>query len=413
MTRTMLAALRLGMLAGAGLCAPAHAQSDDPIFASGFERPPPPPGPWTFCADDGAGCRYHGQRYARFGITDHYVYALVYENVTCSTAAFAGQDPAPGQAKHCDYGPLYNPRPGMMGGVGEFVVTPPDAAGHDDLRIQPTSELPDPSGDGVGAFRISCGLSHLSFDDPIVFPGTPGGAHLHAFFGNTGTNAYSTAQTLLAGGNSTCNGGIMNRSAYWAPVIIDAGGLPVIPSDAIFYYKSGYYGVPPALIHAMPPGLRMIAGDGRATAPQDSHYWGCFETYIGHFPEIPDGLLCGVGSHVQLQIDFPQCWNGVDLDSPDHKSHMAFPVEGQCPASHPIAIPVITVNIHYPVPASGTVGWHLSSDMYDYSQHGGYSAHADWFNGWNADLESVWIENCVQAAGDCHAHLLGDGRMFF
>ena len=51
--------------------------------------------------------------------------------------------------------------------------------------------------------------------------------------------------------------------------------------------------------------------------------------------------------------------------------------------------------------------------MYDYSQHGGYSAHADWFNGWNADLESVWIAHCVQAAGDCHAHLLGDGRMFY
>jgi hypothetical protein len=205
----------------------------------------------------------------------------------------------------------------------------------------------------------------------------------------------------------------MNRSSYWAPVIVDAGGLPVVPTDAIFYYKSGYYGIAPTDIHPMPAGLRMIAGNARTTGPQDDHYWGCFENYIGHFPEIPDGLLCGVGNHVQLQIDFPQCWNGVDLDSTDHKSHMAFPVSGHCPATHPVAIPVITVNIHYLVPAAGTTGWHLSSDMYDYTQHGGYSAHADWFMGWNTELENTWIDHCVRAAYDCHAHLLGDGREFY
>ena len=87
-----IAATRLPfLLASACLCAAGLARSDDdPVFASGFETPPPPPGPWTFCADDGAGCRYHGQRYARFGIDGHYVYALIYENVACSSATFAG-----------------------------------------------------------------------------------------------------------------------------------------------------------------------------------------------------------------------------------------------------------------------------------------------------------------------------------
>lgn len=37
---------------------------------------------------------------------------------------------------------------------------------------------------------------------------------------------------------------------------------------------------------------------------------------------------------------FPSCWDGVNLDSADHKSHMAYPIQnynsGDCPASHPV-----------------------------------------------------------------------------
>ena len=40
-------------------------------------------------------------------------------------------------------------------------------------------------------------------DDPIVFPGQPGASHLHDFFGNTGANASSTFETMLAG-ETTC-----------------------------------------------------------------------------------------------------------------------------------------------------------------------------------------------------------------
>lgn len=41
---------------------------------------------------------------------------------------------------------------------------------------------------------------------------------------------------------------------------------------------------------------------------------------------------------LRLQVVFPSCWNGKDLDSPDHKSHMAYPSgvsTGSCPQSHP------------------------------------------------------------------------------
>jgi uncharacterized protein DUF1996 len=40
------------------------------------------------------------------------------------------------------------------------------------------------------------------------------------------------------------------------------------------------------------------------------------------------------------------CWDGKNLDSPDHKSHVAYPqatfeTGGTCPTSHPVKIPQI------------------------------------------------------------------------
>jgi hypothetical protein len=59
-------------------------------------------------------------------------------------------------------------------------------------------------------------------------------------------------------------------------------------------------------------------------------------------------------------------------------------------------------------------GWHLSSDMYDYaSKGGGFSAHADWWNGWDPATEKAFIENCDNASKDCHGYLLGDGRTLY
>ncbi len=44
---------------------------------------------------------------------------------------------------------------------------------------------------------------------------------------------------------------------------------------------------------------------------------------------------------------------------------------------------------------------------------GGYSSHGDWFNGWKHDVCDAWIKAASQAKKDCHAHLLGDGRMMY
>lgn len=57
------------------------------------------------------------------------------------------------------------------------------------------------------------------------------------------------------------------------------------------------------------------------------------------FPSRP----CNAG--IMVNARFPTCWNGVNLDSPDHMAHMSYPANGTfesggpCPASHPIRMP--------------------------------------------------------------------------
>lgn len=82
-----------------------------------------------------------------------------------------------------------------------------------------TGELP-PTGapDDVGAFRFLCNAAHVSYDDPIVYPGEPGASHLHQWFGNTAADAFSTYESLRTTGESTCMSPL-NRSAYWMPAM--------------------------------------------------------------------------------------------------------------------------------------------------------------------------------------------------
>jgi len=270
-----------------------------------------------------------------------------------------------------------------------------------------------PAADGTGNFRLVCGYSHMSYNDPIVAPGEPGRSHLHTFFGNTGADADSTYDSLRTTGNSTCDGGTANRSAYWIPSLLE-GAAPVVPKLMFVYYKSGYRGVAPFEINNVPDGLRMIAGSSRSRNGQSSEIvsWSCESGGSSEFVQtIPN---CQPGGELRLTITFPQCWNGQDLDSIDHQSHLAYPGAGPqfgqgCPSSHPVAIPVISTHVIWDVPASGTSGLFLSSDA-QVGAAPGASAHADFYEAWDPTIRDAMTENCIRGALDCGVRGLGDGR---
>ncbi|MET0208539.1 MAG: DUF1996 domain-containing protein [Burkholderiaceae bacterium] len=274
--------------------------------------------------------------------------------------------------------------------------------------ISKTGEQPYRDPDGMGAFRTVCKFTHMNFDDPLVYPGQPGKSHLHAFFGNAGVDANSTPESIRDSGNSTCRGGTVNRTGYWVPAIIDTkDGRPITPTgEHDFYYKTGYHLFgQDAKVRPFPVGFRMIAGDSKSREPQRN---------VGHFectgrksetlPDCPNGELRQI-------VEFPQCWDGVNLDSPDHRSHVVYARGEQCPKTHPVHFPQITFIIKYQVPASGSAGWRLSSDIA--GTPAGSSNHGDWVNGWEQDVMETFVERVVSKGLSAGSHIVGDGRVIY
>lgn len=296
------------------------------------------------------------------------------------------------------------------------------AVGFADLRIKPTTEAAPASG---GEFRVGCAISHMSNDDPILYPNQQGAAHHHTFYGNTSVTYKSDLMNFANTGNSTCSGGIMNRSAYWAPSMIDTTtNTPLTPLDgAIFYYKTG--NLDGSIIKVPPKGLRMIAGDMKRKDDTGSAR-GMFSCHPSKTSKrntwpwnkgIPSGANCEPGDTLEMAVTFPQCWDGKNLDSPNHQDHMAYALrvgntaEFACPATHKTALPEISIHLKFK--ATPTISkWRLSSDNYSASLPGGYSTHADWVNGWDQKVLEGIVKNCLNGKKDAHAHLLCDGRMF-
>ncbi len=303
------------------------------------------------------------------------------------------------------------------------------STGFSTLLIKSSSLPKDQPTIGTGDFRIECPASHMSNNDPIFFPNQKGNAPHHTFFGNTSIDEKTNGDTVFSTGNSTCMGGIANRSGYWVPSMVDTtSNTPIKPEGALWYYKSGY-DVDRTTIKPPPKGLRMVAGNMRAKSASESMHtdFVCFDDANGGkaINLAPDGSspkyipACPQGARLVAQVSFPQCWDGKNLDSLDHISHMsyqfAFGNPTTCPATHPYPIPKITLNVHYRVTSpDGTKFWRIASD--DYQKNGynaGYSLHAGWISGWDEQVIGGIVKNCVNKPLNCGTHMLGDGRIIY
>jgi hypothetical protein len=274
--------------------------------------------------------------------------------------------------------------------------------GFSDLRVRSTTRTTGNSSTG-GDFRITCDAAFMATIDPVVYFGQTNTPHNHTFFGNTNVTPTSTTDSLKANGNSTCKGGIGNRSAYWIPTLVDTStDTAMKPNFALFYYKNGQ--IKP------PNGLVILAGD-MTGSPTNQHAtgwspevirWVCNDVYAGKQNHIP-----ACTGKLQAMINFPMWWDGVNLDSPDHQSHMAYAQS----ATHNQRIPDITYNIYWNVP-NGTSNLRLSSDAYE-GGAGGYSLHADYMFAWDDDVLTKWFNGCTLARRDCHSELLGNGEELY
>ena len=227
-----------------------------------------------------------------------------------------------------------------------------------------------------GIFRSTCLPSHVAMDDPIVHPGAPGASHQHEFFGNATTDANSTYANLR-GQATTCRIAA-DTAAYWVPSLY-ADGQRVAPLKVNAYYLRGRSR---GRIVPFPAGLKVIAGNSRATVAQSTAITGWRCAGVTAQALSSDPIACPAGSDNVLVIRFPECWNGHDLDSADHQSHLAYQVGGVCPAGFPVRVPRLSLNVHYHLPA--VTGLTFASGSI-------YSGHADFFNAWNQPVLAALV----------------------
>ncbi|CAN5322511.1 hypothetical protein BH09PSE3_BH09PSE3_23390 [soil metagenome] len=284
----------------------------------------------------------------------------------------------------------------------------------------PSSAAPDV----VGAFRFICTAGQSSSDDPIVYPGKTGASHRHRFFGNTLTSANSTYATLRATGDSTCMSKL-NRSGYWQPEMLDGKGAAVVPDYWAIYYKRYPASSPLCKVQgsecvAIPPGLKFIFGYDMVTntPPTGSMFWQCTgnngNTVLNPSSKTMGAALnkCPVGYELEVRIEAPDCWDGVNLDSANHRDHVAYAAynNGQlrCDTRHQKVMPQFTLGAFWKVTADAG-NWVLSSDAMAGTAPGD-SFHSDFFSAWDPTTEATWTANCIDKLLNCSGGDLGNGK---
>jgi hypothetical protein len=157
----------------------------------------------------------------------------------------------------------------------------------------------------------------------------------------------------------------------------------------------------------------MLAGDAslrnytNTSLAQQAISYACLGLPIGG-PETPYFPKQNCPWGIRSQVFFPSCWDGVNLDSPDHKSHMAYPSlmnNGVCPSSHPYRF----LSLFYEVIWNTNDfkdQWYGDEQPFVWAMgdQTGYALHGDFINGWDQTTLQQAIDECngSGAIEDCH-----------
>ncbi|MFJ8655005.1 DUF1996 domain-containing protein [Streptomyces rochei] len=279
----------------------------------------------------------------------------------------------------------------------------------------------DGDGGSTGTFTTDCGVNEndlFNSDNLIAAPGVDNGAHhVHDYVGNQDNDAFSSDEDLANADTSCRNQG--DRSTYYWPVLrlqdgteeFDANdqgggaegnvGRILKPARAELRFVGNQQGD----VVAMPKFLRIITGDAKSFTNGDANAnssWSCtgFEDR-----QVTDKYpLCPEGSQVVRTANFQSCWDGQNIDSANHRDHMAFVQEdGGCPNGFQ-AVPQLQVRLVYDIPTpvveNGQVRNPYAVDSFPEQLHKPITDHNDFINVMDEDLMDE-VVRCINSGEDC------------
>ncbi|GIE04197.1 hypothetical protein Adu01nite_55470 [Paractinoplanes durhamensis] len=162
-----------------------------------------------------------------------------------------------------------------------------------------------------------------------------------------------------------------------------------------------YRGNATGKVTPMPKFLRELTGDAKPTSrgPANARAtWTC----SGFADRLADKYpICPAGRRVQRVQDFPGCWDGKNIDSENHRSHVAFadPRSGACPAGF-VAIPQLRITVSYAIPRDVQERGQYALDSFPEENHNPFSDHNDFVNV-NSDRQMTKIAACINAGRRC------------
>ncbi|KAL2793400.1 hypothetical protein BJX66DRAFT_306094 [Aspergillus keveii] len=290
------------------------------------------------------------------------------------------------------------------------------------------------SGVADAFWRLPCrGRSGLARMDPLVSPGEPS-YHVHTVHGSNGFGLEADMASLLGGSCTSC-AVKQDKSAYWAPALYfvdeDTGDSELVDEvgGLLAYYL--LYGDD---VQAFPDNFRMIAGDpflrnfswpvpdppksewtgdqaSQAALAQKALGFNCLnyaataEPSLGrHFLPEKSYLDEHCTDGVRFELMFPSCWNGQDVDSDDHKSHMAYPslvMDGTCPEGFETRVVSIFFETIWNTYAfKDRIGYFALST----GDPTGFGYHGDFMHGWESGVLEEAVKTCTNPSGqveDC------------
>ncbi|WP_410669065.1 DUF1996 domain-containing protein [Amycolatopsis sp. cmx-4-68] len=211
------------------------------------------------------------------------------------------------------------------------------------------------------------------------------------------------------GGQNNQNGGQNQSSSAAAPPAEELGGPEganeevgdndgeiLEPESATLKFIGGGA----QNVVAMPLGLRVLYGDAKQSTNGPANArpsWTC----TGFEDRLTDLYpICPAGSKVERIHAFPNCWDGKNTDSTNHRTHIVFAnQQGKCPQGFK-NVPQLQVTLVYDVPQDVQQKGQYKVDAFAQEKHNPRSDHDDFANVMSRQIMNRLV-NCVNSGKAC------------